>query len=307
MIRANCSCLACGIGTTSTLHSALRIAIATNLLSDAPCAAGLANSLPRPRDIARRHGQKPAADWAEKQWSKVGRQTLVDLRCVQGQLRHAMEPGRVGTPQGAILVASIGSAVAYGLLVRAAPSRRRMASKTASTALLSLYAALRGEDWLLVPALALGSVGDAFLAWPGEENFLRGLASFLVAHLFYIALFARLGGGLEQIWAESWRQGLATSMLALAPIMSFILMPRVSARLRLPIMAYSATILAMVFCVLTVDNRQVVAGAVLFALSDTILSTDEFVLPKESCHHGWMQYSVWMLYYSGQFLIAAGL
>ena len=206
-----------------------------------------------------------------------------------------------------VLALSASAAILYAIQIRSTPSHSRMISKATSTALLSLFAAVRGEESLLVPALALGSVGDAFLAWPGEQAFLRGLGSFLVAHIFYIALFVRLGGGIEQIFSETWRQALATTMLALAPVMGFILMPRVGPLLRLPVIVYSTVILVMVLAVLTVKNHQVVTGAVLFALSDTILSTDEFVVPAESHHRVWMQYTVWAFYYSGQFLIASGL
>ncbi|POR31167.1 Lysoplasmalogenase [Tolypocladium paradoxum] len=208
----------------------------------------------------------------------------------------------------AILVISASAAILYGTQIRATPSHSRMISKAASTALLSLFAGVRGESSLfMITALALGSVGDAFLAWPGEKAFLRGLGSFLVAHIFYIILFARLGGGIEQILSDTWRQALATAILALAPVMAFVLVPRVGSALRLPIVLYSSIILVMVLTVLTVQNHQVITGAILFALSDSILATDEFVVPADSHHRVWMQYAVWNLYYSGQLLIASGL
>lgn len=207
---------------------------------------------------------------------------------------------------GAALIASITLSFLYLINVRATPSATRMVFKTASTVLLGLFAYQRAGNTLIVPALLLGALGDAFLAWPGDEAFLKGLSSFLVAHLFYIGLFVRAGGGLEQMWADSWRQGLAAFMLLLAPIQSSILMPRVSPKLQVPILAYSSTILVMVFSVLTVDDAVIVGGATLFALSDAILSTDEFVLPKDSALRSPMQHAVWILYYSGQLLITVG-
>ena len=207
----------------------------------------------------------------------------------------------------ALLATSITSALLYLINVRSQPSTSRMLSKTSSTALLAILAARRFSPTSpLVPALALGSLGDAFLAWPGEENFLRGLSSFLVAHLFYIALFSQAGGGLGAIRAESWRQGVAGFMLLLAPVMGSLLVPRVAAKLKVPIMVYSTVILGMVFAVLTVKDDVVVLGAVMFAVSDSVLATDEFLVPEGSVHHGWMQYTVWILYYTGQLLIALG-
>ncbi|KAM3437910.1 hypothetical protein MY4824_003559 [Beauveria thailandica] len=216
----------------------------------------------------------------------------------------------------AVIAVSVASAVLYLLHVRAAPSKTRMAYKTLSTLLLASFAALRTGRLAspLVAALALGSLGDAFLAWPGEANFLCGLASFLVAHLFYVALFAGLGsgdgsggGGVRMIMRENgWRQAVAGGMLLLAPGMAAVLMPRVAGGLRAPILVYTATILTMVLAVLTVRSGTIVLGGVLFALSDSILATEEFVVARESGHRPWMQHAVWMLYYSGQFLIAAG-
>ncbi|ATY60373.1 YhhN family protein [Cordyceps militaris] len=207
----------------------------------------------------------------------------------------------------AVIAASVASSVLYLAHVRAAPSRARMVYKTLSTALLACFGGLRaGRGSLLVPALALGSLGDAFLAWPGEANFLCGLGSFLVAHLFYVALFAGVGAGRSQLAAETWRQAVAGGMMLLAPGMAAVLMPRVAGALRAPILVYTATILTMVLAVLTVRNEMIVLGGVLFALSDSILATEEFVVARESGHRPWMQHAVWILYYSGQFLIAAG-
>ncbi|KAM3485717.1 hypothetical protein MY8738_001003 [Beauveria namnaoensis] len=220
----------------------------------------------------------------------------------------------------AVLAVSVASAVLYLLHVRAVPSKTRMTYKTLSTLLLACFALLRTGRLTspLVAALALGSLGDAFLAWPGEANFLCGLASFLFAHLFYVALFAGLGtggtggtGGIVGVRIigqddDAWRKGVAGGMLLLAPGMAAVLMPRVAGALRAPILVYTATILTMVLAVLTVRSGTIVLGGVLFALSDSILATEEFVVARESGHRPWMQHAVWILYYSGQFLIAAG-
>ncbi|KAM3515259.1 hypothetical protein MY11210_001152 [Beauveria gryllotalpidicola] len=209
----------------------------------------------------------------------------------------------------AVIAVSVASSVLYLLHVRAAPSKTRMAYKTLSTALLACLAALRGGRLAspLVAALGLSALGDAFLAWPGETNFLCGLASFLVAHLFYVALFAGLGGGgAHIIGRDAWRQAVAGGMLLLAPGMAAVLMPRVPGALRAPILVYTATILTMVLAVLTVHSGTIVLGGVLFALSDSILATEEFVVARESGHRPWMQHAVWILYFSGQFLIAVG-
>lgn len=207
-----------------------------------------------------------------------------------------------------IAIASLTSSFLYLLYVRSSPSSLRAFYKVSATGLLSLLAYRQGglSAQFLGPALALGTIGDGFLAWSGDKNFLKGLTSFLVAHLFYIALFWRIGGGLDAFWAEKWHQYIAGGMLLLAPIMNLILMPNVSRTLQTPVAAYSAVILVMVLSVLTLNNETIITGATLFALSDAILSTEEFVMPKQSIFRAWMQYSVWILYYSGQSLITWG-
>ncbi|KAG8413170.1 hypothetical protein J3459_015735 [Metarhizium acridum] len=219
----------------------------------------------------------------------------------------AMAATTAPTIGNAVLAMSLGSSALYSIYLRSEPSHSRMAFKTTATALLALFVGTQSRHWQLVPALVLGSLGDAFLAWPGDEAFFRGLASFLVAHLFYVSLFAGIGNGIDFVLHDMQRLGLAGGMLLLAPIMSFTLMPNVSKSLQIPVALYSAIILIMVLSVLTVDNDQVVLGAVLFAISDSVLATDEFLMPKDSGYRALMQHIVWIFYYTGQLLIAAGL
>lgn len=213
----------------------------------------------------------------------------------------------LAAPGGPVLILSVLSAIIHLPSVLSTPSYTRMATKTASTALLSALAHQRGGPLFLAAALALGSLGDAFLAWEGETNFLCGLASFLAAHVLYVVLFAQSGGGKEQLLAEAWRVGTATVfVVVLAPTMTALLVPRVAKDLRVPILAYTATIGAMVLAALTTDSELVVAGAALFTTSDAILAAEKFLVGPESAHSPWMRYAVWVLYYSGQLLIALG-
>lgn len=201
---------------------------------------------------------------------------------------------------------SLASSLIYSILLLGPVNSVRTVSKTGSTALLSLHAFRTGAPFFLFAALALGSLGDYFLSFEGEDVFLKGLGSFLVAHLFYIGLFARSGAGVSKIFAEKWRMAATLGMVSLAPFMNTLLMPNVSETLQLPIMVYSGTILVMVLTVLTMEKTSIVVGGLAFALSDAILSADEFLVPKDSTHRAWMQYAVWILYYGGQFFIARG-
>ncbi|KAL2142039.1 hypothetical protein VTI28DRAFT_1609 [Corynascus sepedonium] len=210
----------------------------------------------------------------------------------------------------ALLTGSIGAAVLYLAMVRVPPSRWRMVVKTASTALLSAVTAVRDGPLLLVGALALGSLGDAFLAWDDDGSFLAGLASFLVAHLLYIGVFLQTNANYQegiQAVLQSWRAAAAGGLILLISGMIFILMPRINTELRAPVVLYSLTIMVMALTALTLGNDRAVVGSLMFSASDGILATDRFLVSPASSHRPWMQYAVWILYYSGQLLIALGV
>lgn len=214
-------------------------------------------------------------------------------------------------PSELVLAASVGAAVLYGTMVGLPPSRWRMTVKTASTALLSTASAVRGGPLLLVGALALGSAGDAFLAWHDETSFLCGLASFLVAHMLYIALFVRVALSTArdaqlEILLRGWRATVAGTLAVLVVAMVAALVPRIDRKLRAPVVVYSLVIFVMSLSALTLDSGQVIAGALLFTSSDSILAVDKFLVAPSSPYRSWMQHAVWVLYYSGQLLIASG-
>ncbi|KAH6851363.1 YhhN-like protein [Chaetomium sp. MPI-CAGE-AT-0009] len=210
----------------------------------------------------------------------------------------------------AVLACSIGASIIYLTMVRSPPSGRRMIVKTASTALLSALVVIQDGPLLLAGALALGSVGDAFLAWDDDTSFLYGLASFLVAHIFYIVVFFRRDTDrsvLIQSLLEGWRAVAAGFLSLLVPVMIAALMPRIDTTLRPPVTLYSLTIFVMALTALTSDSGQVISGSLMFSVSDTILAADRFLVPSTSTHRVWMQRAVWILYYSGQLLIALGV
>jgi len=211
-----------------------------------------------------------------------------------------------------VLTLSVASAVTYAFQLRTPPSLSRATTKTASTSLLSLLAYLRSSPTPLITALAIGSAGDAFLAWDSDAAFLRGLASFLVAHLFYIQLFAQQHGGLlptlEIVSSDTQHISAAAGLAGLVLVMIMVLLPRVARDLRLPVLVYSLTIFTMAVAATTIEinKHQILTGALLFTASDAILAADRFLMSAESPFRPLMQYSVWTLYYSGQFLIAMG-
>lgn len=150
--------------------------------------------------------------------------------------------------------------------------------------------------WILT-GLVLSLLGDVLLMFKQDSMFLAGLVSFLLGHISYVVAFAVVG--VSGVWA-----GVATiGAMALAAVVIRWLMPHVDAEMRVPVLAYVAVISAMV--VLAFGTRGagatglIVAGAVLFYLSDLFVARDKFVTP------GFVNRLVGLpLYYAGQVLLA---
>jgi uncharacterized membrane protein YhhN len=215
--------------------------------------------------------------------------------------------GGIESPANATLIFSAAAALLYGTM--AAGPARPVASvvKTLAVGLLAVLAAMQGGHWLLVLALALSAAGDLFLSRDGERLFLAGLASFLCAHVAYVALFSMMGGGPAMLLAAAWRGVLAAILVGLGLAFLAVLTDRLGPALRLPVTAYVAAILAMAVFALMLDAPLVIAGMLLFVVSDTLLATEKFLLPAISPHRDRMRYAVWGTYYLGQLAITLGL
>ena len=209
-------------------------------------------------------------------------------------------------PNGTLLF-SIAASVLYLLVLGRPPSWRRTVAKTAATGLLAVLAAIEGGPALLVVALVLSAAGDAFLAQDGERAFTGGLASFLLAHIFYTVLFLSVGGGVEIMLAQPWRLVLAAVVVVLAGVLLRLLMPAVGPALRVPVGAYTLAILIMMLAAATVPSPLVLIGAALFVASDALLAFDRFLTPPAAKGSGGrLGVQVWLLYYVAQLTITLG-
>jgi alkylglycerol monooxygenase len=152
-------------------------------------------------------------------------------------------------------------------------------------------------DALLMGGLAFSLVGDTFLMFPGF--FIPGLVSFLIAHLFYIAVFKQ---GLA--WFPS-RPALFMT-LALGAAMYAFLYDGLDPVLKIAVAAYVVVIALMAAQAMgraTVLRDKaavaVAAGAGFFMLSDSLLATNKFAFPLPMA-----QFWVLATYYVAQLLIA---
>lgn len=153
-------------------------------------------------------------------------------------------------------------------------------------------------DTLLVAALAASLAGDVFLMLPGNY-FIPGLASFLVAHLFYIALFHR---GVP--WFASRRALLGTPAVGAAMYL-WVWGGLTDPVLKLAVAAYVGVIALMVAQAIgravvlrNAAATAVALGACIFMLSDALIAINRFVQPLPLV-------SLWVLssYYLAQILM----
>lgn len=183
------------------------------------------------------------------------------------------------------------------------PSRVRWVTKPLPLILLIAAAlALDPADpavraWFVV-ALVLSLAGDVALLSP--RGFLAGLAAFLLAHLAYAAGF--LAGGVAPAAVAAGAAAMLAFDLVVGPRLVRALRAGGRGGLVAPVVAYMAVISAMVAAATGSLDLVAVAGAVLFAASDTLLAEQRFVRPRRAG-----DLVVMVLYHAGQGLLVLSL
>ena len=151
---------------------------------------------------------------------------------------------------------------------------------------------------LLLGALLFSLSGDVWLMLAGDY-FIAGLASFLVAHVFYIALFHQ-----GQRWFPNRKALLG--VLGFGAVMLGVLWSSLGdPMLKGAVTAYVSVISLMAAQALgragslgTAAARHVALGACVFMVSDTLIAVNKFLMPLPLS-------SLWILvtYYAAQMLI----
>lgn len=129
---------------------------------------------------------------------------------------------------------------------------------------------------LILTALLLSWLGDAFLIGSGSRAFLAGLAAFLLAHLvFGLAFWTRGVAAGAGLWS-----GAAMTVFGYL-ILRWLGRAGLSPKMRLPVVAYVIAIGPMVALGLGTAvleaSMPIMAGVLLFALSDVFVARDRFV------------------------------
>jgi len=129
--------------------------------------------------------------------------------------------------------------------------------------------------YLIVVALLFSLAGDIFLMLPSDK-FIQGLASFLIAHVFYIMAFTSgFGPYLE------WPYLIPAAIYAV--LFLWILLPK-TGKLKVPVLIYSLVLLVFLWQAIgrffyLADNSSlyILIGSILFVASDSVLAYVRFV------------------------------
>lgn len=146
----------------------------------------------------------------------------------------------------------------------------------------------------LAGGLVFSLAGDIFLML-SAKRFVYGLASFLLAHLCYLAVFTWRSGFREPAW-------LGLPFLALAAFGLWLFVPRARS-LQWPVAIYGLVLLGMAWRAwalwLVAGNWLAGVGATLFVISDATLAVNRF---GRRFHYA--QVVVLGTYYAAQCLLA---
>lgn len=161
---------------------------------------------------------------------------------------------------------------------------------------------------IVLAALVFAWMGDVLLLFEQKDPlfFIAGLSAFLLAHVMYILFFLKLpasGRSLlrEHTWLAALVAGYGVSLLN-------ILWPGLG-EMKIPVGLYAAVICTMIICSLhaynrinSPSNRLLVSGALLFALSDSLLAIHKFLKPFP-----YAGAAIMLSYCAAQFCIVSGV
>lgn len=215
---------------------------------------------------------------------------------------NAAAPGRLGRLELLLIAVSVLATVTSTLGLQTLHFIFKPLAMLLAIALVAVRArqspAASRFDTLLMAALAASLAGDVFLMLPGNY-FIPGLASFLLAHLFYIALFRQ-----EVPWFPSRRALLGTLTVGAAMYL-WVWGGLTDPVLKLAVAAYVSVIALMVAQAIgravvlrNAASTAVALGACVFMLSDALIAINRFVQPLPLV-------SLWVLtsYYLAQILM----
>ncbi len=158
--------------------------------------------------------------------------------------------------------------------------------------LLTLGIAINSVSTHLSLALLFSMGGDVLL---DLDYFVPGLLSFLVAQIIYSTLFIR--------YFAAWNQRIVVSLLLIAFSLAMsILLWNTAGEMRLPVLVYLVVITTMGLTANASTIQGVLAGAVIFMISDSLIAINRFVVPLPASD--WL---IMISYYLAQFYLVSSV
>jgi len=189
----------------------------------------------------------------------------------------------------------------------------RFFTKPFLTLLLLAFAvfSIHEKNWILLYlsfSLLSSCLGDVFLLLEdGNTNwFILGLASFLLAHVFFILVFIRVRKENRAYQKINWL--IAIPVVIYTAFLFSLLKPSLGS-LKIPVFIYATVLAAMAFSSLIAFDifkqnfgRLCICGTLLFVSSDSLLAINKFYHPFERA-----DLLVMATYLAAQFLIVLGV
>jgi uncharacterized membrane protein YhhN len=153
-----------------------------------------------------------------------------------------------------------------------------------------------------VAALVCSLAGDVLLMLP-SDRFVAGLGAFLAGHVAYVGGF----------WASGWVRaprlvlGVVVVALVITPVAWRIVRGAHRQGLGVPVAMYIAVISAMVVSAVGSGRPFAIAGASLFAASDSLIGWARFVGPPFRAGPRFAPVAIMVTYHAGQALLVAAL
>ncbi|EDM38411.1 hypothetical protein PBAL39_02312 [Pedobacter sp. BAL39] len=192
---------------------------------------------------------------------------------------------------------------------------RPLISATKPLICMLMMAGLYGETKLkgrfhkrIFSGLFLALVGDLFLLCndSGANYFSYGLAAFFLSHICYIRAFYLDFSSAPELDKKGAR--LAILLCATCSVSFYLFIRSHLGAMKLPVLAYLIVISVLVmmaafrrFRVNNISFNLILIGAVIFTLSDALLSLDKFVIPFKGA-----ECCILATYMLAQYLITLG-
>ncbi len=148
---------------------------------------------------------------------------------------------------------------------------------------------IAGYIKLICFALIFSFLGDMFLIKDSSLNFMIGIAAFLIAHVFYIVFFCRIQPFERKNSTPVIISGLI--ILSYVILLDYLFWPLITKQgLTIPVITYSLVLGAMLFTAVNTINIEkqhrsftlyLIAGALLFVASDSIIAFNKFYLTPQ--------------------------